>query len=61
MKAKDITSLSVEDLRSKITEEKASLNKSKIGHAVSPLENPSLITKSRKLTARLQTELTKKK
>jgi large subunit ribosomal protein L29 len=61
MKAKDITSLSVEDLRSKINEEKASLNKSKIGHAVSPLENPSQITKSRKLIARLQTELTKKK
>jgi large subunit ribosomal protein L29 len=61
MKAKDITSLSVEDLRSKINEEKANLNKSKIGHAVSPLENPSQITKSRKLIARLQTELTKKK
>jgi large subunit ribosomal protein L29 len=61
MKAKDITALSVEDLRTKIKEEQARLNKSKIGHAVSPLENPASITKSRKLIARLQTELTKKK
>lgn len=60
MENKDIVALSVSELRDRIKEEKASLNKMKINHTVSPVENPMKIRESRKLIARLSTELTKK-
>ncbi|HEY1040063.1 MAG TPA: 50S ribosomal protein L29 [Bacteroidia bacterium] len=60
MKNKDIVALSVNDLREKIKEEKAVINKMKINHTVSPVENPMKIREARKTIARLSTELTKK-
>jgi large subunit ribosomal protein L29 len=60
MENKEIANLSINDLKAKIKEEKALLNKLKINHAVSPIENPMKIRTSRKLIARLTTELTKK-
>jgi len=60
MENKDIAALSLSELRDKIKEEKAVINKMKINHTVSPVENPMKIREARKLIARLSTELTKK-
>lgn len=60
MENKEITILSINDLKVKIKEEKSLLNKLSINHAVSPIDNPMKIRASRKLIARLSTELTKK-
>ena len=60
MKQKDIEALSLQELKEKIQEEKASLTKMNIGHQISPVENPITIRTSRKLVARLSTELNKK-
>jgi len=60
MENKEIVNLSINDLKAKIKEEKALLNKLSINHAVSQIENPMKIRSSRKLIARLSTELTKK-
>ncbi len=51
-----IKELSSDELRDRIAEEKLLYNKMQLNHAVSPLENPNLITNARKLIARLLTE-----
>lgn len=56
MKQEDIKQLSTTDLNDRIKEQKNSLSKLKLNHAVSPIENPASITASRKTVARLQTE-----
>ena len=60
MENKDIIALSAQELKEKIKEEKAGLNKLTMNHAISPIENPITIRSTRKLIARLSTELTKK-
>ena len=60
MKQKDIEALSASELKEKLYEEKAGLNKAKLNHKISPVENPMTIRNARKLVARLSTELTKK-
>jgi large subunit ribosomal protein L29 len=60
MKQTDITQLSKSDLLERIKDEKANLSKLRINHEVSPVENPSKITLSRKTVARLKTELRKR-
>ena len=40
---------------------KEKLFKMKMSHEVSPLENPKLITSTRKVVARIKTELSKRK
>ncbi len=60
MENKDIIALSAQELKDKIKEEKAGLNKLTMNHAISPIENPITIRSARKLIARLSTELTKK-
>lgn len=60
MKQKDIEALSVQEIRERIQEEKANLNKMSINHAVSPIENPMKIRSTRRLIAALNTELSKK-
>ncbi len=57
MNKEDIKALSIEELASKIAEEKASVEKLKFAHAISAIENPMQIRTSRKLIARLTTEL----
>jgi large subunit ribosomal protein L29 len=57
MNQADIKQLSTNDLRERIKEEKSTLAKLKLNHAVSPIENPLKITFSRKTVARLNTEL----
>ncbi len=56
MKQEDIKQLSTTDLNDRIKEQKNSLSKLKLNHAVSPIENPASITANRKTVARLQTE-----
>lgn len=56
----DINQLSTTDLVERIKEEKSTLMKLKLNHAVSPIENPQKIKFSRKTVARLQTELRKR-
>lgn len=60
MENKDILALSLSELKDRLKDEKSTLNKMKINHTVSPVENPMKIRESRKLIARLSTELTKK-
>jgi large subunit ribosomal protein L29 len=60
MKQADIKQLSTSDLIERVKEEKGALAKLKLNHAVSPIENPSKITGSRKAVARLNTELRKR-
>lgn len=61
MKNSEILELSIEELVSRISEERANLTKLKFAHTVSAIENPTRITKVRKDVARLNTELTKRK
>ena len=60
MKKSEIKDLTTEEIREKIEAEKAALNKMKMNHAVSPLENPMLIRTTRRNIARLMTELRKR-
>lgn len=60
MKNTDIVTLSTTELLDKMIEEKAKLNKLKLNHSISPLENPIKIRDTRKTVARLSTELTKR-
>lgn len=57
MKKEEIKSLSKEELQEKIGQEQESLQKTKFAHAISPIENPMKIRSTRRLIARLQTEL----
>jgi len=60
MKKEDLSKLSVEDLKKQIASATESLAKMKIGHKITPLENPIVIRNNRKAIARLNTELTKR-
>jgi len=60
MKNSEIRALSLEELKQKLTSEKEAYNKLKFAHAISPIENPMKIRETRKLIARLQTELSAK-
>ncbi len=57
MKNKEIKSLSADDLKQQIAQEKQALDRLKFAHAISPIENPMRLRTSRKLIARLMTEL----
>jgi large subunit ribosomal protein L29 len=57
MKNAEIKALSKDELRARLATEKETLQKTKFAHAISPVENPMNIRKTRKLIARLNTEL----
>ena len=57
MKNAEIKALSMPELRERIASEKESLQKLHFAHAITPIENPMKIKESRKLIARLSTEL----
>ena len=57
MKNKEIKGLSEAELKEKLISEGDAYQRLKFGHAVSPVENPSKIRQSRRLIARLKTEL----
>ena len=60
MKSAEIKEMSVKDLEERIEAEKAQLAKLKGQHAVSPVENPSIIKKNRRDIARMLTILRQK-
>ena len=60
MKSAEIKDLSTKDLAEHIETEKAQLAKLKVQHAVSPVENPSIIKKNRRDIARMLTILRQK-
>ena len=60
MKNSEIKSLSVEELQERILSEKENLQKLKFAHAISPIENPVKIKETKKLIARMYTEITAK-
>lgn len=60
MKAVEIRELSIEDLKERIEAEKAKLVKTRLEHAVSPVENPTTLNKARKDIARMMTILREK-
>jgi len=57
MKNSEIKELTTREIIERLDEEKSSLIQMKINHAISPIENPQLINKRRRLVARLMTEL----
>ncbi|MBE6181781.1 MAG: 50S ribosomal protein L29 [Rikenellaceae bacterium] len=57
MKSAEIKDISTKDLVERIEAEKAQLAKLKVQHAVSPVENPSIIKKTRRDIARMLTIL----
>ena len=61
MANKEIKGLSDQELTDRIAEEKATLNKMVLNHAISPVENPSKIRLNRRNIARMITEATKRK
>ena len=60
MKSAEIKDIATKDLVERIETEKAQLAKLKVQHAVSPIENPSIIKKSRRDIARMLTILSQK-
>ena len=60
MKSSEIKELTVQELTERIESEKANLAQMKVQHAVSPVENSSLIKKSRRDIARMLTILGQK-
>jgi large subunit ribosomal protein L29 len=57
----NVAEFSLEELNAKIASENAAVTKMKLNHAISPMENPMVIRETRKVVARLKTELTKRK
>ena len=57
MKYEEIKGLNVGELNEKIASEREALRKIRFAHQVSAIENPMKIKETRKLIARLQTEL----
>lgn len=57
MKQTEIVKLSKEDLQDKLMEYQKQLEELKMTHAISPLENPLQIKKSRRIVARLKTAI----
>jgi large subunit ribosomal protein L29 len=53
----DIKELTTKELEEKIADEKSLLIRQKLNHAVSPLDNPHKIRRTKKEIARLLTEL----
>lgn len=60
MKNADIKALSLNELKEKIVSEKEALRKVEFAHRVSAIENPMKVRDTKRLIARLKTELTVK-
>ncbi|TVQ83572.1 MAG: 50S ribosomal protein L29 [Bacteroidetes bacterium] len=60
MKPSVIREMSTNELKERLDEEQKQLQKLRLNHAVSPLENPMKIKLYRKTVARIKTELRKR-
>lgn len=56
----EVRNLSIEELQQQLTSNKLRLQRLKFNHAISPLENPNVIGETKKLIARLSTEIRKR-
>jgi len=61
MTYEDISQMNNKELHSQLREERVQLQKMNFSHAVSPIENPNKIRASKKLIARLLTEINKRR
>ena len=61
MKATILKDTPENELLDILASEKEKLSKMKMSHEVSPLENPKLITVTRKVIARIMTELSRRR
>jgi large subunit ribosomal protein L29 len=57
MKIAEIKDLTTPELKERLDVETKAYEQKKINHSISPLDNPSVITHSRKQIARMKTEL----
>ena len=57
MKKQELNEMTVKDLRERLEVEKQNLNRMKINHTISPLENTSTIKKAKADIARMMTVL----
>lgn len=60
MKTREITELNVAEIEERLEATRAELNRMKLNHTVSPVENSSLIKKTRRDIARMLTILRQK-
>ncbi len=60
MKSKEIRELSIKELEERIDTFEAQLQKLRMNHAVSPLDNPMKMKEMRKTIARMKTILTER-
>ncbi|MBO4760119.1 MAG: 50S ribosomal protein L29 [Bacteroidales bacterium] len=60
MKIKEVREMSIADLKDRIAAEKANLDSLKVNHAISPLEDTSIFSKTRKDIARMMAVLAEK-
>ena len=60
MKNSEIKGLNLTELKEKVISEKENLRKMRFAHEVSAIENPMKIKETRRLIAKLNTELTAK-
>lgn len=57
MKNSELRGLNLEELKNKLAVEKENYSKLKFAHSITPIENPMKIRETRKLVARIQTEI----
>ncbi len=57
MKTREIKELSTQEIQERMVAENEQLNRMKLNHSISPLDNPQQIKSTRKTIARLATEL----
>ncbi|MDR1757255.1 MAG: 50S ribosomal protein L29 [Culturomica sp.] len=60
MKNSEVIEMTTDDLKERVVAEKAALNRMKMNHTVTPLENTMQIREKRKDIARMLTELRKR-
>jgi large subunit ribosomal protein L29 len=60
MKSSEIKDLTTKELVEKVEDEKALLVRMKLNHTISPLDNPNKIGETKRLIARLKTEMRKR-
>jgi large subunit ribosomal protein L29 len=60
MKSSEIRELSISEINERMSAEQEKYSRMKLGHAISPLDNPMLLVEARKNIARLKTELRKR-
>lgn len=57
MKKEEIKELSTQDLKARLAQAQKDYLQLKINHAISPVDNPAMITRDRRNIARMKTEL----